>query len=109
MNAIATIAHLPRDNVLQFQLIVNGEVVPENSVLRAVVAIQGLGSHDSDNSDLVRLMDSGRILEVYPGKFPGLRSQRRYLCKVVLFDVQNPNGVAWGSFTIDTEDWGFGE
>jgi hypothetical protein len=102
-NALLVTAYQSRNNAVRLSLIVNGELVDENAVTRAVVKLE----HVSDPAaiycldtqtpaGLIDLLEDATVLRFYPGLIPDV-ALGEYWVWITVYDGLAPNGLAWGA------------
>jgi len=102
-NALLVTAYQSRNNAVRLSLIVNGALVGENAVTRAVVKLE----HVSDpaaiycldtqtDAGLIGLLENNTVLRFYPGLIPDV-ALGEYWVWITVYDGLAPNGLAWGA------------
>lgn len=102
--------YLDRDNKIRLKLEADGSVVGEDRVTRAQFWFPA-GATDDDNEKLldtqsdseITLTNNATVVEVSAGQL-GLKNGR-YQCYLTIFDVSNPNGLAWDKVVVRVTQW----
>ena len=101
-NALKATAYQSRANFESIDLLVDGTLVPPNSVSRAVVRLESeppdtMYCVDSQvNSDIITLTNNATRVSFQPGLIPNI-PVGEYWVYLTIFDTLNPEGFAWGA------------
>lgn len=97
-----------RDNTLRLQLLIDKEVVPTNTVLRAVMRVR-ISDEDvildtSDIDDDITLTDDNTVIEVGAGAL-GDTPPGSYHTWLTVYDAVSPDGLAWDDIDLRVVEW----
>ena len=101
-NALKATAYQGRANFKAIDLLVAGELVSPNTLVRAMAVLESEPAGtvycvDSQvNSDIVSLAENGTVLSFQPGLIPDIQLGF-YWVYLTMFDAANPEGFAWGA------------
>lgn len=96
-------AYLTRDNVIRRQLLVDGSVVTEGAVTRAVLKVGDICIDTDVAADPIELVNTGTVVEFQLGQVLGLTKGVRSAV-LYIYDAEHPEGLWWESYRVRVED-----